>query len=351
MSRALLDAFKNDIQSINPDYRESTSSLRNLIRFLSGNVGAPTRLSLDEAVAKCGNANDKRIAKYRPAIERLVSVWGVTPPRPYPRLTPGHSLQTIDINRICFRGDSRPPAQVFAEGFSRRNADGGVEYRGGEIGKVSSRDPYRHPLKGTLKAGDITPATAVCVTPDMHVAALFPLPEPDMYGKETWIYMLLLTSGVNTNSRQVLDALYGLAQLEEFEKKESWDPAKAGGTSALEAHGIRVSEIVQNLYGRELATESVAGPSIWYAFKISRTWNEAKTWVSPDGVPRGKGNYHKGGSYSVVEIHPNPNKQFPNDEYRTAVGRFVSALSRNAGPFTMPTHDSGFHASNVKELS
>ena len=64
MSRALLDAFKNDVQSLNPDYRESTSSLRNLIRFLSANMGQPKPLSFEEAVGKCGNPRDKRIEKF-----------------------------------------------------------------------------------------------------------------------------------------------------------------------------------------------------------------------------------------------------------------------------------------------
>jgi len=186
----------------------------------------------------------------------------------------------------------------------------------------------------------------------MHVASLFPLPDPDNFGANIWIYMLYLTQGVNTNSRQVLDALAGLAELKEYEESEDWDPTKAKNASAAQAHQIRVSEIAVNLYGRELAATTIPAGSVWAAFHIQRSWNSVKTWKSAmDNSIRNKPDYTKGGTYRIAEIRNNDRAQITSEELRVAKGRFLTAMQKNPGPHQMPTHEQGFHPSNVKALS
>lgn len=62
-------------------------------------------------------------------------------------------LQAQNIGRICFRGDTRPPDEIFQSGFSPRRSTGVV---------------FRE------SKADVDPESAACGTPRFLMAAFFP---------------------------------------------------------------------------------------------------------------------------------------------------------------------------------
>ena len=219
MSQLHLAAFLNDVKGINPNFREPTSSLRGLIQYLRAAQAHPVKMTYPQAAQRCARFGGGRVDKYRPAIERLVGVWG-DPWRPYPQAPRGNRLAEVDIRRICFRGDLRPPDEIFPQGFTRRDLDStAATYRGGEVKESPGQTSAIDRIIGLKKAGDLLPSSAVCVTPDMHVAALFPLPMITVLNNfkptevDTWVYMVHVATGSHTHGRQVLDAIAGLDAL------------------------------------------------------------------------------------------------------------------------------------------
>jgi len=90
MTQTHVDAFIQDLQSINPDIRlgsgwfKKASSITGLVTHLRNTVGFPAEMSVFDAQRLTGNPGDPRLAKYRPAIERLTQVWGRGAHRVYP---------------------------------------------------------------------------------------------------------------------------------------------------------------------------------------------------------------------------------------------------------------------------
>ncbi|MDH0863366.1 hypothetical protein [Mitsuaria sp. GD03876] len=82
-------AFIAHVTDSTDKFTESRSSLRNLLAWLRTPTNQATRLA-DVAAAKrhCADPNDRRLAKYDPALRSLVVVWGTsndyarTPPAP-----------------------------------------------------------------------------------------------------------------------------------------------------------------------------------------------------------------------------------------------------------------------------
>ncbi len=89
MSQQHLNGFLADIRSINPginiDNRVGRrTSLEGLITHLRATVAAPISMTVLTARQHCADPADLRLAKYMPALERLVSVWGRGNHRVYP---------------------------------------------------------------------------------------------------------------------------------------------------------------------------------------------------------------------------------------------------------------------------
>lgn len=358
MSRIHLDGFLKDLQSINPKFRTLTSSLKGLVDHLTMTAATPQRMTKVEALRLCSSFRPERLAKYAPAIERLIGVWGQGGGRPYPASARGNLLNGADINRLCFRGDSRPPNEIFKIGFSKRDQSMEATYRGGTVTESlgSGPNPVLEPILGYKKAGDLDPASAVCVTPDLHVAALFPLPTITTLNNfkptevDTWIYMVYVASGYHTHGRQVLDAIAGLAELKELGQQVVQQNNKI--IPANKVTEARVDEILQNLYGREMATDQINTKSIWYAFKISRNWTATtkKTSYTEQGTIVGyEGDYKQGGSYSVLDSVENFDAIYPPGGNWSTVAADLSQNIKNK-TFAMPTHKSGFAPSSVRTL-
>ncbi|MBI4904293.1 MAG: hypothetical protein HY820_11690 [Acidobacteria bacterium] len=353
MAKNHLLGFLEDLKAVNPDFRASTSSLKGLIQHLERTVTSPQPLTYSGAVGHCKQQGDARIAKYRPAIERMVSVWGHGGIRPYPAIRTGASLKHGGIKRLCFRGDDRPPDLIFAGGFTKRVADAKPKYRGYQMANTAfstAADPVRDPIQGFSRAGDLDPDSAVCITPDFRVAALFPLPTtPERLQQSCFIYLVYVESGYNTNARQVLDALEGLSKLTQFEGTEA-----PGAIPKAQLHQVRIQDIQQNLYGRELATDSIPPSSICGAFRVTRTWatvKHARQWLegAEIRVPTGA-DYKDGGSFRVVQWIPNPKAAYPSEAYKTAVEELAKEMAgpmANGDGFRLPVHTDGYAASTA----
>src|SRR6266850_2560083 len=72
-----INAFIAHVKTLTTKFTESRSSLQNLLVYLRNPLNQAKRFSnAQDAINKCGNAQDARINKYKPAINSLVAVWG-----------------------------------------------------------------------------------------------------------------------------------------------------------------------------------------------------------------------------------------------------------------------------------
>ncbi|MBT8143469.1 MAG: hypothetical protein KJO55_02145 [Gammaproteobacteria bacterium] len=341
MSLVHLQAFVEDLKTTNPRFNESRSSLQGLLQHLHETAVGKAKpfASVAQAKAKCRNVADRRLAKYDAALGRLVKVWGKGA-MAYPL---EGNLQQVDINRVCFRGDSRGPGEIFATGFTKRTPTMAATYRGYKVnsGLSARKDPARDPIGGFSKAGDLDPASAVCVTPSMDVAALFPLPGKwDLVEKPIWIYLVYVTKGYNTNLRQILDALGGLAALAKFEATEA-----PGVHSKAVLHNVRINEIQQNLYGREMAADTIDKKHIFAGIEIIRTWNSDRIELNGSRQQVRKVDYKQAGNYKVQSIRTNAAAEYPKG-YEETIKSFLVKIESDTAARTMPTHADGFAKSS-----
>jgi hypothetical protein len=309
-----------------------TSSLRGLVRYLEQTVTNPQQLTVMSALSHCSDPNHQDLEKYTPAIERLTKVWGKNTFAAYP----GSGLKHVDIGRMCFRGDGRKPETMFVEGFKKRNLGTKVQYRHFQFEHASLNSPIP-------QAGDVTPETAVCVTPDMNAAALFPLPvDSQVVFSTTWIYLVYVKSGYHTHGRMVLDALTGLNEIQNREYK----------------FRKKAAELVNGLlYGQEMATDDIPGSSVWGALEIWRIWNERTLTTDLTGkfnrvlksfpMLSSGADFTAGGVYTIRKWTVNENAIYPPG-YREAVRSFVQRIQidvDNATKLPLPTPISGYKPS------
>lgn len=116
------------------------------------------------------------------------------------------------INRMCWRGDSRGPKDIFNFGFRRRDdtlqgyfnrldewEDDPEQHTVNEYGEVRKMPPSNPLFRSDSR--DIAPATAVCVASSFKAAALFPLK-----GKGSkdviWVYAVQVENGFDTYQMQ-----------------------------------------------------------------------------------------------------------------------------------------------------
>jgi hypothetical protein len=228
--------------------------------------------------------------------------------------------------RICFRGDTRDPNEMFQRGFFSRekkskwkfwqNRD--IRYRSGEKGPMYIRaehaDFYTQAgaevvqgktLKSSLrtpvetykfgaqkgqapqgqdiakvdKAGDIDPISAVCVTPRFSMAPIFPPKTNSLDGPElTWVYTVYVRELYNSHARQVADGMNAIRSELAIRKKiaEESDKAPWGGAGMVDAYAEDVA--LWPLYAQELATKVIEAKDVICALKVRRTW-KGKDWT------------------------------------------------------------------------
>ncbi|MHC8494173.1 hypothetical protein ACTU44_15880 [Thalassospira sp. SM2505] len=154
----------------------------------------------------------------------------------------------------AWRGDTRPPDEIFGHGFSRRGtspATPAIVYRKADQ--------------------DLAHYTAVCLSGTHEIGALFPPKVPDQPdpAAETWVYCVRLR-GYWCPTYSIQQRVYGNA-------------ARFGATERQMAR--------QNLYARELAVLNVAYKDVVAAIRVRRDW-------------AGEG-YDAGGTFTYLELRKN----------------------------------------------
>lgn len=349
MSQVHLKGFLEDIRGINPNFNKTWSSLKKLLNRLESQVKNPISMHYTDALVLTGNG--PKVEKYKPAIQRLTSVWGHGANQPYPLVQHGDVPRHVDMRRICFRGDGRVPQVVFKTGFQKKKIGAVPAYQRGVQEKTGS---FVHdPMAGFRMAGDVDPDSAVCITPDINVAALFHLPQSLERMTWTYVYVVFVEKGYDTNGKQILDGLHGLSSLAEL--TESDYDVYIGDTQSVEKpemKKLRVSALMQNVYGRELAADAIPTKHIWYALKIQRIWKKVKylkgiengRWIMK---PKGA-DYKSGGSYKILRYEKNPNAEYPSREHERAAEQFIAGVRKDIAAekvFPLASTYGGYHES------
>ena len=352
MSQNHLNGFLEDVKGINPKFNKTWSCLRKLLNRLESQVKNPFPMHYTDALVLTGN--DSRVQKYKPALQRLTSVWGRGANRPYPLVQHGTVPRHVDMQRICFRGDGRLPQMIFKSGFQKKNAALAPTYQGGVQQEIlGAPNPVLNPMVGFRMAGDIDPDSAVCITPDISVASLFHLPVELDRMTWTYVYVVYVEKGYDTSSKQILDGLDGLKSLAELTRTDH-DVFISGNrvVEKPEMKRLRASALLQNLYGRELATDEIPTKHIWYALKVQRIWNkttytnahENGKWIKrPTGA-----DYTGGGRSKIFRYEKNPHAEFPSSDYERAVERFIAGISKDIAAeksFPLASTYGGYHES------
>jgi len=205
--------------------------------------------------------------------------------------------------RICFRGDSRKPNEIFTKGFSSRKK-GPIKYRENvdRAGDVAG-------------AGDIHPDTAVCVSARISGASMFPLKfAKGSCPEKTFIYLVGIDTGdvTNTHKIQVLDGLEGI------------DNNSSSNTASV------ALDALWPVFAHELAVKDIPANRIIAAVECARKWNGSE--------------WDDGGTYELLTVHENPACSI-GDEYIDAALEFLKVELKNHKKSDMPDMSKGFAVS------
>jgi hypothetical protein len=241
--------------------------------------------------------------------------------------------QVAKDGRVCFRGDTRLPDEIFRDGFSPRNRPRKAEHvsmpdagfmaipvhkkdatiyeqkgmivlkrddalekhgavhqtlKGNEFrmemitdqgkGELAHYKPNRNPLVALLpRTSDVFQDTAVCMTPRFSMAVLFPprkgkpYPDPET---DTWIYAVYARKMLNTHGQQCALGLQALQN--EFAAREEirLSGATPKFTGAAMDHFASTGAFWP-LYAQEVATCRVEGHDVICAIQAGRVWQGA----------------------------------------------------------------------------
>lgn len=112
---------------------------------------------------------------------------------------------------------------------------------------------------------------------------------------------------------------------------------------------------MQNLYGHETATDNIVPTSIFYGFRIQRTWNNTtrRTTSTFEGRVVGyEGDYKAGGFYKILEVRKNLTAIYPpNTNWESVASSLAEDIKNNLPTFLMPTYTAGFKPSNIRALA
>ncbi|WP_263383872.1 hypothetical protein [Granulicella arctica] len=251
--------------------------------------------------------------------------------------------------RICFRGDTRSPKQMFRSGFFQQAPRGGFfsrlhvpivmnALRHNSIPIKAEHKPFylaagvkvrpdaRTPEAMFPAARDIEPMSAVCVTPRFGMAALFPIKTTESPDSmiHTWIYALYVRNVFNTHAQQTLDGLEAIEREIQARRAILEAPGVAPNVASLNPH---VDRALNLLYAQELATESVKSHDVICAIRCERQWN---------GV-----SWQDGARYTLDKDSINFNSRVSVDPSITKAVR--AFLDKEEVTGETPSRSSGFH--------
>ena len=249
----------------------------------------------------------------------------------------GTSLGTASaVNRICFRGDLRPPADSYKTVLDENaNRDTILNSAGFDARNVGATPVYR-PKDGA--AGDADPESGVCVTPRFTVAPLFPIQNFPW----TWIYVVYVEKAYNTKMRQVIDSQKAITDITKGTLLQ--DVVRYATLGCVDLRPTvdqqQAADIMWSLYGDELIVDRLPAGNIICAIKCKRLdYQQLKT------------NFKNGIRYELVPpIVPNVKCTLPQSIYELGLG-FLSDELRLHPTGTTPTVQSGFHESAPKAIA
>ncbi len=255
------------------------------------------------------------------------------------------------IQRLLFRGDTREPPQIFRTGFMARDMDRAINHKLGmrSVHKIKAAWKPQYEAAGMpvspggkdksvafaefRGAGDIESDTAVCVTPRLSVAVLFPPKEgPALDPGDTWVYAVYVERGYNTHAAQYASGLRAVRQelgarenvaRSHAESVEAWKP---GSMDDFARDGA-----LWALYAQEMATKRVPAKHVVCAVKVRRTWNGD--------------DFTAGARYKLLKMTYTQNRRCRLDaSYIEAVRDFVQ---NEPGEGETPSRAGGFHATGT----
>lgn len=281
--------------------------------------------------------------------------------------------------RICFRGDTRYPSQMFVAGFFSKSPNEGMKYnpstptllpiqkkhrhfyekrgftkfvtgKAEDHSNLTPQESYQRVLlegfnKGSAqgqlmvevqKTSDMNLLTAVCVTPRFSMSVLFPLKEKstDLYKQWTYVYALYVDSIFNTHKHQVADGFKAIRS--ETQVREDIDIRNrlfpgVGPHGGEEVFNTFVSEVaLWPLYAQELATKKIEARNVVAAVPVWRDW-KGDDWTY-------------GANYEIYSERLKFNPLFQNQEIRKTVEDFFDNEPRHG---STPSRSSGFHKSEL----
>ena len=240
------------------------------------------------------------------------------------------------VNRICFRGDLRPPSESYKHQFDENAGREPILTSAGFDARNQDATPVYRPKEGA--AGDADPESGVCVTPRFAVAPLFPIQNFPW----TWIYVVYVEKAYNTKMRQVIDSQQVMKNissgtfLQNVVRYATLGCVDMRPTVDLQ----QAADIMWSLYGDELIVDRLPAGNIICAIKCKRLdYQTLKT------------NFKNGIRYELVSpIVPNVKCTLPQSVYMLGLEFLNDELNLHPTG-TTPTVQTGFHASDPKSAA
>ena len=240
------------------------------------------------------------------------------------------------VNRICFRGDLRPPSESYKHQFDENAGREPILPSAGFDARNQGATPVYRPKEGA--AGDADPESGVCVTPRFAVAPLFPIQNFPW----TWIYVVYVEKAYNTKMRQVIDSQQVMKNissgtfLQNVVRYATLGCVDMRPTVDLQ----QAADIMWSLYGDELMVDRLPAGNIICAIKCKRLdYQTLKT------------NFKNGIRYELVSpIVPNVKCTLPQSVYMLGLEFLNDELNLHPTG-TTPTVQTGFHASDPKSVA
>jgi hypothetical protein len=195
--------------------------------------------------------------------------------------------------KLYFRGDSRPPAEIFASGFEKQDQGSPIQF-----------NHYEPPNSDIIL--DVVVESAVCISSRFQGAMIFPLRRGSTYIDSHYCYLVAveLDAVTNTHLKQVSQAL-----------------AQVGGPRF---GAVDIEEMLSTAYVQEVAVDRIPPEQIIGAISFSRRF------------------LGRLGTYSLGAYTPNPACTVPRIFVERAETFITSETSRFGREQPLPSSEGGY---------
>jgi hypothetical protein len=195
--------------------------------------------------------------------------------------------------KLYFRGDSRPPAEIFASGFEKQDQSSPIAFN------------YYEPPNSDIVL-DVVVESAVCISSRFQGAMIFPLRSSGTYMDSHYCYLVAvdIDAVTNTHLQQVSQAL-----------------AQVG---KLRFRAADIEEMLSTAFVQEAAVDSIPPEQIIGAISFSRRF------LGPRGT------------YTLGDYVKNPACTVPRTFVEKAETFIASEVSRFGRDQQLPSSDGGY---------